>query len=290
MARRQHHYPRARHGSSPLAKSLRTLRPVGLVLLVIASLYSTVALLSWKNEAFALVNVNLDATVAQGASDVGGTPDEVGVKIQDAYDEFPDPEAGASNAESDEAARPQQGSGGGERRSSSSSGRRRGRSQRSSSSSSSSTPSQERRRRREKEHINKDAVDFDKISKQIIAQLTIPGTDPYKHKFPDGTRLVVNKEQPENRLARTAAEKSASNLPATDIKERWGSCAVVGNSGLSLFNDKQGEAVDKHDVVIRFNDGPTGEIAAMGGALLFSSPSRRPHHHSERRLTDLLTD
>ena len=71
------------------------------------------------------------------------------------------------------------------------------------------------------------APDFDKISKQIIAQLTIPGTDPYKHKFPDGTRLVVNKEQPENRLARTAAEKSASNLPATDIKERWGSCAVV---------------------------------------------------------------
>ncbi len=72
-----------------------------------------------------------------------------------------------------------------------------------------------------------------------------------------GTRLVVNKQNPANRLAKSQQERSASNLPDADITQRWGSCAVVGNSGLSLFNDKQGEAIDRHDVVIRFNDGPT---------------------------------
>ena len=124
------------------------------------------------------------------------------------------------------------------------------------SSSSSSSSSSRRRHRREKENINRDAADFDQITKEILSQLRIPKTEPYRHQFPT-TRLVVNKGDPNNRLAHTQQEKSLSNLPDKDIEERFGSCAVIGNSGLSLFNDKQGEAIDRHDVVIRFNDGPT---------------------------------
>ncbi|QDZ22217.1 sialyltransferase [Chloropicon primus] len=116
---------------------------------------------------------------------------------------------------------------------------------------------QRRERHREKERIDKSSVDFRNISDSIIAQLSIPKTKVYKHKFPNGSRLVVNKKNPENRLAHTQQEKFPSNLPATDIEERFGSCAVVGNSGISLFNEKQGESIDKHDLVIRFNDGPT---------------------------------
>ena len=118
-------------------------------------------------------------------------------------------------------------------------------------------PRRPRRRQREKERIDAGAVDFKNISSTIIAQLTIPNTPPYFKKFPHGSRLVVNKENPDNRLAHTQQEKSLANLPDADIRERFGSCAVVGNSGLSLFNENQGEAIDKHDVVIRFNDGAT---------------------------------
>lgn len=48
-------------------------------------------------------------------------------------------------------------------------------------------------------------------------------------------------------------------LPATDelrAKERWRTCAVVGNGG-SLLLHKLGKRIDAADAVIRFNGGVT---------------------------------
>ena len=45
-------------------------------------------------------------------------------------------------------------------------------------------------------------------------------------------------------------------LPTTDVVERYDYCAVVGNSGVLLEDERFGAAIDSHDAVFRFNDGP----------------------------------
>lgn len=120
-------------------------------------------------------------------------------------------------------------------------------------------PSRQARRRRssEKERFGRD-VSFESTADEVIKTVKIPGTEVYKKVFArKGVRLVVNKDDPSNRYAHTQSASSMDNLPAHDYKKRFHSCAVVGNSGLSLFNERQGKAIDAHDVVIRFNDGPT---------------------------------
>ena len=63
-------------------------------------------------------------------------------------------------------------------------------------------------------------------------------------------------ESPENKYLRGGREHDRSILPDHDIVERSSTCAVVGNSGVLQLTDL-GRAIDEHDVVIRFNDGPT---------------------------------
>ncbi|GAQ90641.1 Glycosyl transferase containing protein [Klebsormidium nitens] len=46
-----------------------------------------------------------------------------------------------------------------------------------------------------------------------------------------------------------------SLLPATDHRPRFGSCAIVGNSG-SMLVTRRGRAIDAHDMVWRFNQAP----------------------------------
>ncbi len=243
----------------------------GLVVLVGFSLCCTLALLSWKNEVFSTMAAVPGSSPEEDLVDAAGALDAIQPSNHvEAVSEREEREreqlGGGDETEAEVERSNSNGASDGNRReraSHSSSSSRRGRNPRprdrgpASSSSGSSSSSGGRRRRRDKENINKEAVDFGKISNEILSQLSIPETEPYRHKFPDGTRLVVNKQNPNNRLAHTQQEKSVANLPAKDIEERWGSCAVVGNSGLSLFNEKQGQAIDRHDVVIRFNDGPT---------------------------------
>jgi len=53
--------------------------------------------------------------------------------------------------------------------------------------------------------------------------------------------------------------------PAEDLKTGYNTCAVVGNGGL-LRADSYGRDIDAHDVVIRFNDGPTGNWTPYVGS------------------------
>ena len=57
------------------------------------------------------------------------------------------------------------------------------------------------------------------------------------------------------------AMRGAAELPSTSLihalpnsgKKKYNSCAVVGNAGTLLKSKEYGEAIDKHDVVMRFN-------------------------------------
>jgi hypothetical protein len=57
------------------------------------------------------------------------------------------------------------------------------------------------------------------------------------------------------------AMRGAAELPSTSLihalpnsgKKKYNSCAVVGNAGTLLKSKAYGEAIDKHDVVMRFN-------------------------------------
>eukprot|EP00238_Polyblepharides_amylifera_P012549 CAMPEP_0196585138 /NCGR_PEP_ID=MMETSP1081-20130531/49634_1 /TAXON_ID=36882 /ORGANISM="Pyramimonas amylifera, Strain CCMP720" /LENGTH=421 /DNA_ID=CAMNT_0041906591 /DNA_START=42 /DNA_END=1307 /DNA_ORIENTATION=- len=50
---------------------------------------------------------------------------------------------------------------------------------------------------------------------------------------------------------------SKSCLPDQDLKHHFERCAVVGNGGVLLDDHRNGAAIDGHDAVFRFNDGPT---------------------------------
>ena len=64
----------------------------------------------------------------------------------------------------------------------------------------------------------------------VLREIKVPRTEFYKEKS-HVNRIFVSKENPANRLAHTQEQLDAKGLPATDLTERYGTCAVVGNSG-----------------------------------------------------------
>lgn len=75
----------------------------------------------------------------------------------------------------------------------------------------------------------------------------------------------VNQAEPMNRFDEAHVEP-ASWMPDEDLPEgAHGSCAVVGNGGVNLLG-KYGAAIDAHDAVFRFNDGPTDGWEAFVGS------------------------
>ena len=68
-----------------------------------------------------------------------------------------------------------------------------------------------------------------------------------------GTKMFPSGVADANQLGKMAKN---SCVPNSDVKTFAGTCAVVGNSGVSL-NERYGASIDDHDIVIRFNDGPT---------------------------------
>jgi len=68
-----------------------------------------------------------------------------------------------------------------------------------------------------------------------------------------------------NMLTPEMTSKLMYLYPEEDVSTEYDTCAVVGNAGM-LRNDNYGDAIDAHDVVIRFNDGPTTNWTQYAGS------------------------
>jgi len=92
------------------------------------------------------------------------------------------------------------------------------------------------------------AINRDRVLKDKQVAVTLPG----KEKDPDGGyRILVPNEEP-------LFSQFAKILPKKDEIGRsfFGTCAVVGSSGIVL-NYEHGGDIDDHDMVFRFNSAPT---------------------------------
>ena len=103
----------------------------------------------------------------------------------------------------------------------------------------------------------KEAMDMKKLRESfdiVLPQLWIPKTPEWKKA--NVKRILVTKAQNSNKY-HPSGKNNPEVLPADDLHEKqFKTCAVVGNGGSNL-NANYGEAIDAHDAVFRFNDGPT---------------------------------
>ena len=104
-------------------------------------------------------------------------------------------------------------------------------------------------------------VDAAKVA-AILKQLYLPKTETWADAKVN--RLIVNKNAPENKY-HPARKMDPETLPHSDLTVTFDTCAVVGNGGV-LVHDEYGEAIDAHDAVFRFNDGPTATFEKLVGS------------------------
>ena len=109
-----------------------------------------------------------------------------------------------------------------------------------------------------KEKIGQGHFDADGILKQLY----IPRTETWKGAKVN--RLIVSKAAPENKY-HPAGKMHAEALPASDLTVTFDTCAVIGNGGVLVHNE-YGDAIDRHDAVFRFNDGPTQGFEKLVGS------------------------
>jgi len=108
-----------------------------------------------------------------------------------------------------------------------------------------------------KEKFGKGKVDYGAILSQLYVPKE-PGWEAAKI-----NRLVVNQQNPENKY--DSKTKGAQDwMPKHDLDVQYKTCAVVGNGG-ALTKNKYGKAIDEHDAVFRFNDGPTAGFEDVVG-------------------------
>ncbi|GBG70091.1 hypothetical protein CBR_g5723 [Chara braunii] len=101
----------------------------------------------------------------------------------------------------------------------------------------------------------KERTSNEEVIGAILKHLLLPGTPRWRKT--NVTRVVVHKGRPEN-VHWGQFDTPGHLLPDKDVTSFWNfkNCAVVGNSG-TLLLDRYGEAIDRHNAVIRFNNGPT---------------------------------
>jgi hypothetical protein len=104
-------------------------------------------------------------------------------------------------------------------------------------------------------------VDAAKVA-SILSQLYLPKTSTWA--AAKVNRLIVSRNAPENKYL-TARKMDLETLPQSDLAVTFDSCAVIGNGGV-LVHDEYGDAIDRHDAVFRFNDGPTQTFEKLVGS------------------------
>jgi hypothetical protein len=70
-------------------------------------------------------------------------------------------------------------------------------------------------------------------------------------------------------------------IPDDDVKERFATCAIVGNSG-SMLAAKHGRAIDAHDLVYRFN-----QVRSCSGGVSVAAAEHRPTAMQKLRIERL---
>ena len=98
-------------------------------------------------------------------------------------------------------------------------------------------------------------VEFSVAAEAALKVIVVPHTQKWVSKV---THLIVNQKRPEKGF-------ELDSLPEKDLQVRYGTCAVVGNSGM-LRQVRWGSAIDAHDAVFRFNDGPTATFEEFSGS------------------------
>ena len=98
-------------------------------------------------------------------------------------------------------------------------------------------------------------VEFSVAAEAALKVIVVPHTQKWVSKV---THLIVNQQHPEKGF-------ELDSLPTKDLQVRYGTCAVVGNSGM-LRQVRWGAAIDAHDAVFRFNDGPTATFEEFSGS------------------------
>ena len=102
---------------------------------------------------------------------------------------------------------------------------------------------------------------------RVLKQLYVPRTTGWREA--GISRTIVHKAQPSNKYlspSRAHAQGVLDALPDADVAAgAHKRCAVVGNSGV-LLQREDGAAIDGHDAVFRFNDGPTEAFEKYAGS------------------------
>jgi len=120
----------------------------------------------------------------------------------------------------------------------------------------------QRRTKPPKQQIDHELTKDELLS--ILQQLHVPRTPTYASAHIK--RILVNKNDPSNKYLPHPRQGVMDALPLKDLAEgMYKRCAVVGNSGV-LLQREDGAAIDAHDAIFRFNDGPTDGFEKYAGS------------------------
>jgi hypothetical protein len=107
----------------------------------------------------------------------------------------------------------------------------------------------------------------------VVVAVLLPLLAAANDEFLYNGRLVLARDDPHlKQLARDPSDavpfaKWKQMLPSKDLvtHKRFSTCAIVGSSG-AVLRQRQGAAIDRSELIVRFNLAPTGEFAPFVGS------------------------